>query len=64
MQQLFYLAFLVVLVYIVVRTALRWSQVSGLRQTGVRVTATVRDINNQRYSTTNPTTHIMTTRDD
>jgi hypothetical protein len=63
-QQLFYLAFFVVLIYIVVRMALRWSQVSDLRQTSVRVTATVRDIDHQRHTTTNPTTHIMATRDD
>lgn len=43
---------------------MRWSQIGGLRQTGVRVAATVRDIDHQRHTTMNPTTHVMTTRDD
>ena len=64
MQQLIYLAFFAVLLFIVVRTVLRWSQIGGLRKTGVRVAATVRDIDHQRHTTMNPTTHVMTTRDD
>jgi uncharacterized protein DUF3592 len=64
MPQLIYLAFFIVLLFIVVRTVLRWSQVGGLRQTGVRIAATVRDIDHQSHTTMNPTTHVMTTRDD
>jgi hypothetical protein len=64
MQQLFYLAFFVILIVAIGGAILRWIQVSGLRQTGVRIAATVRDIDHQRHTTTNPTTHVMTTHDD
>jgi hypothetical protein len=56
--------FFVVLLFIVVRTVLRWSQIGGVRQTGVRIAATVRDIDHQSHTSMNPTTHVMTTRDD
>jgi hypothetical protein len=64
MQQLIYLVFFVVLVVVIGGVILRWTQVSGLRQTGMRIAATVRDIDHQRHTTMNPTTHVMTTRDD
>ena len=64
MPQLIYLAFFAVLAFLVVGTVLRWTQVSGLRKTGVRIAATVRDIDHQHHTTMNPTTHVMTTRDD
>jgi Protein of unknown function (DUF3592) len=64
MQQVFYLAFFAILAFIVLRTALRWTQVSGLRKTGVRVAATVRKIDHERRTTMNQTTHVMTTHDD
>jgi hypothetical protein len=38
--------------------------VGRLRKAGVRIAATVRDIDHQRHTTMNPTTHFMTTRDD
>ena len=64
MQPLIYLAFFVVLLVVIGGAILRWTQVSGLRKTGVRIAATVRDIDHQRHTTMNPTTHVMTTRDD
>jgi hypothetical protein len=64
MQQLFYLAFFVILIVAIGGAILRWTQVSGLRQTGVRSAATVRDIDHQRHTITNPTTHVMTTYGD
>jgi hypothetical protein len=69
MQQLiylafFYLAFFAVLIFVIGGAILRWTEVSGLRKTGVRIAATVRDIDHQRHATMNPTTHVMTTRDD
>ena len=64
MQQLIYLVFFVILVVVIGGVILRWTQVSGLRQTGMRVAATVRDIDHQRHTTMNTTTHVMTTRDD
>jgi hypothetical protein len=64
MQQLIYLAFFAVLIFVIGGAILRWTEVSGLRKTGVRIAATVRDIDHQRHATMNPTTHVMTTRDD
>lgn len=64
MQQFIYLVFFVILVVVIGGVILRWTQVSGLRQTGMRVAATVSDIDHQRRTTMNPTTHVMTTRDD
>jgi len=64
MQQLIYLAFFVILAVAIGGAILRWTQVSGLRQTGMRIAATVRDIDHQRHTTMHPTTHVMTTRDD
>jgi len=64
MQQLIALAFFVVLLFIIVRTVLRWSQIGGLRKTGERVAATVRDMAHKSHTTMNPTTHVMTTRHD
>ncbi|HEY7093309.1 MAG TPA: DUF3592 domain-containing protein [Ktedonobacterales bacterium] len=64
MQQLFYMAFFVILIVVIGGAILRGAQVSGLRQTGMRIAATVRDIDHQRHTTTNPTTHVMSTRDD
>lgn len=64
MQQLFFLVFLAAVAFIVISAMLRWSEVGGLRKTGVRIAATVRDIDHQRHTSMNPTTHVMTTRDD
>jgi Protein of unknown function (DUF3592) len=61
-QQFFFLIFFAVLAIIVVGAILRWTVVSGLRKTGVRIAATVRDVDHQRHTTMNPTTHVMTTR--
>ena len=63
MEQLLYLAFFVILVVAIGGAILRWTQVSSLRQSGVRVAATVRDIDHQRHTTMNPTNNVMTTRD-
>ncbi len=64
MQQLIYLVFFAVLVLPRHQDGVALDAVSGLRQTGVRIAATVRDIDHQRHTTMNPTTHVMTTRDD
>jgi hypothetical protein len=64
MQQFIYLAFFAILVIAIGGAILRRTQVSGLRKAGVRVAATVRDIDHQRHTAMNPTTHVMTTRDD
>jgi hypothetical protein len=63
-QQFFFLIFFAVLAVIVVGAKLPWTEVSGLRKTGVRIAATVRDIDHQRHMTMNPTTQVMTTRND
>jgi len=48
----------------VVGAILRRTEVSGLRETGVGIAAKVRDIDHQRHMTMNPTTQVMTTRND
>ena len=64
MPQFIYLAFFVILVVAIGGAILRWTEIGSLRKTGVRIAATVRDIDRQSHTTMNPTTHIMTTRDD